>query len=154
MLKPALARHFATYDQYHRHPTNLLCHKFGIPLVVFNAVALLDWVLLGSIGGWEVTLAQPLFLAVIAWYMTLSKKLAALMVLWYGACIPLGWTLPWSVIIGAGVVGWIVQLLGHLVWEKRSPAFLTNLTQALIGPLYFAARLTGDWPPRRPYAVR
>jgi uncharacterized membrane protein YGL010W len=153
MLKPTLARHFALYDQFHRHPTNLLCHKIGMPLIVFNAVALFDWVLLGGIAGREVTLAHVLFVAVIGWYLTLDKKLAAVMVLWYGACIPLGWIAPWPVIIGAGVIGWIVQLLGHLVWEKRSPAFLTNLTQALIGPLYFAARLTGDWP-QKPAVVR
>lgn len=146
MLKPTLVRHFAIYDQFHRHPTNLLCHKIGIPLIVFNAVALADWVLLGMVGGHEVTLAYPAFALVIGWYLTLDKRLAAIMALWYGLCIPLGRWAPWSVIIGAAAVGWVIQLLGHLIWEKKSPAFLTNLKQALIGPLYFAARLTGDWP--------
>ena len=46
------------------------------------------------------------------------------------------------------IAGWLTQLAGHVVWEKRSPAFLTNLFQALIGPLFFVATLTGDFPPR------
>ncbi len=146
MLKPRLAVLFGTYDAYHRHPMNKRCHYVGIPLIVFNAIALLDWVLLGRVGGHEVTLAHPLFLAVIGWYLTLDKRLAAVMAVWYGLCIPLGWYAPWSVIIGAGVVGWTVQLIGHAVWEKRSPAFLTNLKQALVGPLYFAAMAFRLWP--------
>jgi len=38
------------------------------------------------------------------------------------------------------------QLAGHVVWEKNSPAFLQNLLQALVGPLFFVAVLTGEWP--------
>jgi uncharacterized membrane protein YGL010W len=34
------------------------------------------------------------------------------------------------------------------VWEKNQPAFLKNLLQALVGPLFFAAALTGEWPRR------
>jgi uncharacterized membrane protein YGL010W len=41
-----------------------------------------------------------------------------------------------------------VQLAGHSVWEKNRPAFLKNLTHALVGPVFFMALLTGDWPPR------
>lgn len=147
-MKDALRRHLETYESFHRHPMNKLCHYVGIPLIVFHVIAMLDWVLLGHLGGREITLAYPLFALVIGWYFTLDAKLAPLMAVWYGLCIPLGWYAPWSVIYGAAAVGWTIQLLGHLVWEKRSPAFLANLLQALIGPLYFAAKATGRWPIR------
>lgn len=148
MLKPKLERHLASYADFHRHPMNVACHKIGMPLIIFNAVALLDWVVLGRVAGLEITLAYPIYVAVVLWYLSLNVKLGLIMAAAYGACIPLGWIAPWSVIIGAGVVGWAVQFLGHIVWEKRSPAFLTNLLQLLIGPLFIAASLVGDWPPK------
>lgn len=148
-MKPRLEKLLATYADYHRHPLNRLVHFIGIPLIVFNTVALLDWVRLGTLAGHEVTLAHVLFVAVIGWYATLHARLACLMALWYGLCIPLGWYAPWSVIIGAGVFGWGIQFIGHAVWEKRSPALFKNLLQALVGPLYIAALATGVWPKKK-----
>lgn len=153
MLKPTLARYFQEYADYHRHPTNRLTHKIAIPLIVFHIVAMLDWVRfvqVGQVGGIPVfvSLAWPVYFAVIAWYFTLHARLAALMAVLYGACIPIGWFVPWQAVVGIAAGAWIVQLAGHSVWEKNRPAFLTNLLQALIGPFFFAAILTGDWPPK------
>ena len=50
---------------------------------------------------------------------------------------------PRPLVLAIALLGWAVQLAGHLVWEKRSPAFLANLLQALIGPLFFVAALVG-----------
>ena len=38
-------------------------------------------------------------------------------------------------------VGWVWQLIGHQVFEKRRPAFVDNIIQLLIGPLFFAAEI-------------
>ena len=62
-------------------------------------------------------------------------------------CFPLAAITPGPVVIALAVVGWVVQLAGHAVWEKNRPAFATNLLQALIGPLFFVAVLTGVWRP-------
>jgi uncharacterized membrane protein YGL010W len=42
------------------------------------------------------------------------------------------------------VLGWIFQGVGHYYFEKRSPAFLKNLTHLLIGPLWIFSKLL-DW---------
>ena len=42
-----------------------------------------------------------------------------------------GWVL-WA----GFVLGWIFQLVGHYVYEKKTPAFLENLRQLLVGPLW------------------
>ena len=43
----------------------------------------------------------------------------------------------WTYGIGVQVVGWAAQLYGHKVFEKRSPALLDNLLQAvLMAPLF------------------
>ncbi len=148
MLKPALAQHFATYADFHRHPINQLTHKIAIPMIVFHIVAMLDWVGLADLGGFTLTLAHPVYLATMVWYVTLHPKLAAAMAVFYGVCFPVGWVTPWPVVVAVAVVGWTIQLAGHSVWEKRRPAFLTNLVQALIGPFFFAALLFGEWPPK------
>lgn len=158
MLHPALERWFAEYYDCHRHPTNRLTHKIAIPLIVFHILAMLDWidlpVVLGTLAGapYHLSVAHLAFVAAIGWYATMSPKLAAIMaVLWSPLFVVAAYT-PWPVVIGIAVFGWIVQLAGHAVWEKKSPAFLTNLLQALIGPLFFVAVLTGDWkmPEERP----
>lgn len=153
MLKPTLHTYFQEYADSHRHPMNRLTHKIAIPLIVFHIVAMLDWVRfveVGQIGDVTVyaSLAWPIWLAVVAWYFTLNARLAVLMALFYGACIPIGWFTPWQVVVALAVVAWLIQLAGHSVWEKNRPAFLKNLLQALIGPIFFAAILTGDWPPK------
>lgn len=146
MLSPKLERYFREYDEYHRHPTNRLTHEFAIPLIVFHIVAMLGWVRLPlELGTFQLSLAHLAYLATIAWYTSLNLKLAVVMALFYGVCLALGPLVPWPWVVAIAVVGWAVQLAGHVVWEKRAPAFATNLVQALIGPLYFAALLTGDW---------
>lgn len=47
---------------------------------------------------------------------------------------------PW---VGAAMFagGWILQFVGHGVFEKKSPAFLTNVAHLLIGPLWWFTKL-------------
>ena len=94
------------------------------------------------------TAAHVVYVSVVGWYATLHTRLAAVMAVAYGLCFPLGWMAPKLLVIALAIFAWIIQLAGHVVWEKRQPAFLTNLVQAFIGPLFFAAVLTGDWPQR------
>ncbi len=153
MLKPKLAAYFESYADSHRHPTNRLTHKIAIPLIVFHVVAMLEWVRFGAIGdtGVSFSLAMIVFVLAVGWYLSLNVKLGVVMALFYGVCFPIAWQLDRLehgrlIVVGIAVFAWLVQLAGHLVWEKKQPAFLTNLVQALIGPLFFAAVLTGDWP--------
>ena len=148
MLKPRTQALFDEYVSSHQHPTNRLTHKIAIPLIVLHIVAMLDWVRLVSVpalpGGW-LTLALVAWALATVWYLRADPKTGLLVSAAMLLCIPLGRLLPvWSVIAIAGV-GWLVQLAGHSVWEKKSPSFLTNLVHALVGPLFFVAVLTGDY---------
>jgi uncharacterized membrane protein YGL010W len=154
MLKPALANLFQSYADSHRHPTNRLTHKIAIPMIVFHIIAMLDWVrftdggvhVIFQAGGPGLSLATLIFAAAVTWYLSMNVKLGLVMAVLYGVCFPLGWFAPWPVVVTFAVVGWLIQLAGHSVWEKNRPAFLTNMLQALVGPLFFAAVLLGDWP--------
>ena len=152
MLKPKLAALFEEYADSHRHPTNRLTHKIAIPAIVFHILAMLDWVKLPvpfpGIEGYFLSLGHVFYALSIVYYLSLDAKLAVIMAALYAPCFPLAHVTPWWAVLVVTVVGWTVQLAGHVVWEKKSPAFLRNLLQALIGPLFFVAILTGDWPAR------
>jgi uncharacterized membrane protein YGL010W len=151
-MNPKLHALFTEYANDHRHPTNQLTHKIAIPLIVFHIVAMLDWVALFPAGGLQVTAGMVLYALATAWYLAMHPKLGVIMALLFGLCFPLGravTALPngKAILVTIAVVGWMVQLAGHAVWEKKSPSFLRNILQALVGPIFFVAKLTGDWKP-------
>ncbi len=147
-LSPKLCTYFEEYDAFHRHPVNRLTHSIAIPLIVFHCVAMLNWVPVFVLPGVKLTLAHLGFVFVIGWYATLDWRLSLIMALLYAACFAMAVLTPMWLVVSIAVLGWTIQLAGHVVWEKRQPAFFTNLLQALIGPLYFVARLVGIWPQR------
>jgi len=148
MLKPQVVALFDEYQASHQHPTNRLTHKIAIPFIVLHIVTMLDWVHLMAVPllpGGVLTLGLVALALSAIWYLRASVKLGLLVVAFMVACVPLGRMLPpWSV-VAIAVLSWLVQLAGHSVWEKKSPAFLTNLVQALVGPLFFVAVLLGDY---------
>ena len=145
-MNPKLATLFTEYAESHAHPTNQLTHKVAIPMIVFHIVAMLDWVHLFNAGGFPVTLAYPLMAFAWAWYLKMSPKIAVVMIAFTVGCVALGRVTPWQVVVAVAAAGWLIQLAGHSVWEKKSPSFLRNLVHALVGPAFFIAKLFGDWP--------
>jgi uncharacterized membrane protein YGL010W len=148
MLKPQTQALFDEYISAHQHPTNRLTHKLAIPLIVLHIVAMLDWVRLASVPalpGGSLTLAYVAWALASIWFVRADVKLGLIVSVAAALCIPLGRLMPREAVIAIAVVGWLVQLAGHSVWEKKSPSFLTNLVHALVGPLFFVALLTGDY---------
>ncbi|HYO58337.1 DUF962 domain-containing protein [Archangium sp.] len=150
MLKPHTQALFDEYISAHLHPTNRLTHKIAIPLIVLHIVAMLDWVRLAPLPflpGGSLTLAYVAWALASIWYLRADAKLGFIVSAAAALCIPLGRLLPTWAVISIAVFGWLVQLAGHAVWEKKSPSFFTNLVHALVGPLFFVALLTGDYKP-------
>jgi uncharacterized membrane protein YGL010W len=147
-MKPALHDLFVEYTEYHRHPVNILIHKIAVPMIFFNAMAMLDWVVLGRIPGLpglSMTLGQLLVAFCAIWYLAMNVKLGILLTLSFAGMLALGWVTPGWAVIAIGVFGWAIQMAGHLVWEKKAPSFTKNAVQALVGPIYFLALAIGDW---------
>ena len=155
-LNPRLEGYFREYDETHRHPMNRLTHKVAIPLIVFHVIAMCGWLPLFTVGDSPfgvVTLGHLVVLATTVFYLPLQPLYAAIMlVAATGALllsqqmeVTLGVQVARATILGLAVFGWVVQLAGHAVWEKKSPAFARNAVQALVGPIYFLALLLGHW---------
>jgi len=142
-MSPVLKGHFADYAAFHRTGGNQICHYVGIPLIVMTLFSLLSLVPLATVGGYAFTLAELLLLLVSAYYLTLDATLAALMLAASAVLLVLGRRLPWTAALGLFIFGWVLQFVGHYVYEKRSPAFFRNLTHLLVGPLWILAKATG-----------
>ncbi len=122
------------YGAYHRTRGNLVCHAFGITLIVFGVLALLLRIPLGF-RGW--TAAEALIAGSFLFYATLSAPLALTMAA-EAAALDLAARAvgDWRVGLAAFVAGWIFQGIGHARYEKNSPAFFKNLVHLLVGPIF------------------
>ncbi len=127
----------ADYASYHRTRGNLVCHAFGITLIVFGILSMLLKV---HIGGF--TAAEVLIAGSFLFYLTLDVTLAVTMLVEVAvldlAARGIG---DWRVGLGAYVLGWIFQGVGHARFEKNSPAFFRNLVHLMVGPLFLLNEL-------------
>lgn len=141
----SLTDHLSQYATYHRDRRNIATHFVGVPLIVFAVMVLASRPVLFEFGGAPVTPAVIASIATVAWYVSLDRGLGLAMAAAFAAMLAaaaplaaagttawLGWGL------GAFVVGWIVQFVGH-AYEGRKPAFFDDLRGLLVGPLFVAA---------------
>jgi uncharacterized membrane protein YGL010W len=142
-MSPTLQAHFADYATFHGTPGNKACHYVAVPLIVLTLFALLAQVELATIGGFTVTLAEVVIVLVTAYYITLDAPLALLML---GTSVLFAWAgrfIPPMIALALFAAAWVLQFIGHYVYEHRSPAFFRNLTHLLVGPLWVLAKATG-----------
>jgi uncharacterized membrane protein YGL010W len=128
------------YASYHRTRGNLVCHFFGITLIVFGSVILLRTVHLP--GARVVTAAELLIGAILLFYLTLDVSLALVMLIEFALLdIAARATADWRVGLAAFLLGWVFQGVGHARFERNSPAFFKNLAHLMVGPLFLANEL-------------
>jgi uncharacterized membrane protein YGL010W len=139
-MSKALQAYFADYSSHHQTAGNQACHQVGIPLIVFSLLALLQQVPLFAASGHTVTLGEVVVVAATLYYLTLDVALALAMLAFSAVSLYASRSLPWTVSLGVFVFGWILQFVGHSVYEKRSPAFLKNFVHLLVGPLWILAK--------------
>lgn len=143
----ALEDHLAQYAAYHRDARNIATHLVGIPLIVFAVEVLLSRPAIGAAAGVALTPALLLTIAFATFYLRLDRRFGAVMTvlfalgLWAGQTLAALPTATWLGIgIGAFVVGWIVQFVGHY-FEGRKPAFVDDLVGLMVGPLFVVSEL-------------
>ncbi|WP_137962679.1 Mpo1-like protein [Burkholderia sp. 4M9327G5] len=151
-----LEDHLAQYAAYHRDARNIATHLVGIPMIVFAVEVLLSRPALGMLAGVALSPALLMAVAFAVFYLRLDLRFGIVMTalfalgLWAAQALALLPTVQWlAVSVGAFVVGWIVQFVGHW-FEGRKPAFVDDLVGLMVGPLFvvaevaFFAGLRGD----------
>ena len=142
-MTDALRKHFADYAAFHTTAGNKACHSFGIPIIVLSLLALLARVPLVTLGGFELTLAELVIALFVLYYLTLDATLARVMFVAYAALDAAGRFIPPLPALGLFVFGWILQGVGHWVYEKNSPAFFRNFVHLAVGQLWILAKALG-----------
>jgi uncharacterized membrane protein YGL010W len=141
-------RQLAFYAQYHRDPRNCATHYLGIPMLFLAVILPLEATRI-VFGGHVLPLGIVLTLpAVIGWIVLdvgVGVTLALLLCPLFAVAELIVGTdnllLLWSSVAALFIVGWSFQFIGHAMFERRRPAFVDDLSQTLIGPMFVAAKL-------------
>lgn len=125
------------YGAHHRTRGNLVCHSFGVTLIVFGILSMLAELRVGPLTAGEILIA-----VVVLYYTTLDLPLAGAMLAAF-AVLDLAARAAgdWRVGLAAFLVGWVFQAVGHAVYEKNRPAFLKNIQHLFVGPLFLVNEL-------------
>lgn len=127
---------FDDYAAYHRTPGNKFFHRLGIPMIMLTLIGMLTRVRLFEAGGVAVDAAILLIAASGIYYLMLEWRIGLAMIAVSVGFYFLGRAMPMWLNLSLFVLGWILQFVGHSVYEKRKPAFMTNFVHLLIGPLW------------------
>ncbi|MGA7780013.1 MAG: Mpo1-like protein [Paraburkholderia sp.] len=142
-----LTQQLTQYADYHRDRRNIATHFIGIPLIVLAVAVLLSrpvWTLAGLPFG--LSPAWALFIAATLYYLVLDLPLGIMMAVVSALCLACGqWLAAQSTPtwlgsgVGLFVIGWVFQVIGHIAYEHRKPAFVDDLAGLVIGPLFVLA---------------
>lgn len=140
----SLTEQLATYAAYHRDRRNIATHFVGIPLIVVAIATLLSRPVF-ELAGISLNPAVLVVLVLSPYYLRLDLALGLATLAGYALALAFGaWcaaqpTLAWLTAgIGLFVLGWVIQFVGH-AWEGRKPAFVDDILQLVIGPLFVVA---------------
>jgi uncharacterized membrane protein YGL010W len=125
---------YADYAGYHQDVRNRRAHAAGIPLIVLGLLGLFHACPVVHIG--PVDLAVVAAIAVLLYYVALDVRGALISAIAFAILYGVAMHLSWEVSVGAFVLGWVFQLVGHR-FEGNKPKVLENVVYLLIGPLYF-----------------
>jgi uncharacterized membrane protein YGL010W len=145
----------STYKSVHLNRKNIRTHFIGVPMIIWSIALLLasfsfeiESTFISQYFGVEsigFTLAGVLSVGVLIYYLVLSFPLGILAFVLFG---PLVWSVHYIVnieyhiiiAISVFVIGWVIQFIGHH-YEKAKPAFMDDINQLIIGPLFVIAEI-------------
>ncbi|MCC7443057.1 MAG: DUF962 domain-containing protein [Bdellovibrionales bacterium] len=140
--------YFKDYSIYHRTLGNQRTHYFGIPMIVVATLGLFAAIPVPTveIAGSPLLRIDPgllLWALGSAFYFRLDWRLALPFGILLLGFYYVGRSLSVPLNLGLFVAGWVIQYVGHLKYEKQSPAFYKSLVHLLIGPFWVFAKLVG-----------
>lgn len=136
------------YKSVHFNKNNIQTHFIGVPLIIWAVTLLLSLHTFHvSLSGIDFTYspAYVFFTVTIIFYFMLHTCLAIAMIPYalinvYLASIVSSHEQALTIAIVVFVVGWVIQFIGHH-FEKAKPAFIDDLGQFLIAPLFLMAEV-------------
>ena len=119
------------YSAYHSNPINKWIHVVTVPIIFVASIRLLHLfipklliiVITGGLGGsyglmeFKAGLSLSPVIGLLTFWALQGMSVSTAVILW--------------------VLGWVMQFIGHGVFERRRPALLDGLLQALHAALFF-----------------
>lgn len=144
----SLLEQLSTYKSVHLNKSNIKTHFIGIPLIIWSVALLVaSWSFDIAVNDRVVTVnfAAILGAIVLLYYVVLSRPLALMAILLFGPLLYSAIATAsidghYWIAIGVFVIGWVFQFIGH-AYEKAKPAFVDDLNQLFIGPLFLLAEI-------------
>ncbi|CEP20519.1 unnamed protein product [Cyberlindnera jadinii] len=138
-----LEKQLVFYRSYHYETLNVLVHSVFVPTILFTTIGILENVPLAPVNKQVYNLGNFGCLIYGAFYLLLDLSggliAAPIMFLIGYANTHLIQSVEnytyWLTVLF--VVSWIAQFISHAVFEKRAPALLDNLVQALVLAPFF-----------------
>jgi uncharacterized membrane protein YGL010W len=141
-------RQLVHYAQGHGDRVNGVMHGIGNP-IIFTGVVLPISLVPVTVLGMHVSLAPILVIPALLLWMSwdfglgLGVAVAAVPLLWLAAKIAINVSIisMWIIAVTLFVLGWVLQIVGHQVFEGKRPTAVNNPVQSLIAPMYMVAKL-------------
>ncbi|KAJ2781199.1 hypothetical protein H4R18_003018 [Coemansia javaensis] len=150
---------FARYGEYHCNAVNVAIHLVFVPTIMWCTTSLVATLWPAPLAAWPgpvqalvaaapgpdpvLDVAAALLLAYNAFYVLLEPVAGLLAAPLLYAALASGQHVAravpdaWHYTLALFVVAWIAQFVGHGVYERRAPALLDNLVQALVMAPFF-----------------
>ena len=128
-----LKQSFKFYGAFHSNTTNKIIHIICVPLIFTTSIELLARIA-------PLCLVNIIFLFYVISFTFMDPMAglayAPVLTSYYFAATT--WFAVHSAVsVWVFVVAWLAQFIGHALFEKRAPALLTNLPQALHAAVFF-----------------
>jgi uncharacterized membrane protein YGL010W len=136
------------YANGHGDRVNGVMHVIGNPIIFVGVVLPLCLVPV-TLFGVHISLAPILVIPALLLWMSwdfglgLGIAVAAVLLLWLATTIANNVSVVsmWIIAITLFVLGWVLQIIGHQVFEGKRPTAINNPVQSLIAPMYMMAKL-------------
>jgi uncharacterized membrane protein YGL010W len=136
------------YANGHGDRVNGIMHAIGNPIIFIGVVLPLCLVPV-TVVGVHISVAPILVIPALLLWMSwdfglgLGIAVAAAPLLWLATTIAnnVGIVSMWIIAVALFVLGWVLQIIGHQVFEGQRPTAVNNPVQSLIAPMYMVAKV-------------
>ena len=141
-----IVEQLACYKSVHLNKKNIQTHFIGIPLIILAITFLMSTITFEINGDYfsiRFTVAMVIYALVACYYLFLHRALALGMIVYLVINLAVADIFAstahiFSIGIALFILGWLIQFMGHY-FEKAKPAFVDDLSQFTIGPLFLMA---------------
>ncbi|EFA75869.1 hypothetical protein PPL_10441 [Heterostelium album PN500] len=143
----------ASYGAYHHNNVNKFIHIVFVPAILYTAFVMLSFVnvpqavpylqQLNQITTFlPVSITTPIALLISLYYCVLDIRVGVVGLAWIMAANYLAeYTIlhmsnAFMFALGVHIVSWVLQFVGHGVFEGRRPALVDNIFQVFIAPFF------------------